>query len=82
MACLGSNERWRKMAETHMYRWYMWWNMRGSPRNIFHYNMKKCVVVRERLTRGTGGKGVEFWSAAIVTIYDGDTENPGVENVW
>jgi hypothetical protein len=48
------------MAETHVYGWYMWWSMCGTGRNIMYYN-KKCVVVRESGTRGTGGKGVELW---------------------
>ena len=44
MACQGTNDRWRKLAETHMYGWYMRWTMRGTGGNIFYYNMKKCVL--------------------------------------
>jgi hypothetical protein len=43
MACQGTNDRWRKMAESQMYGWYM---QCGTARNIFYYNMKKYVVVR------------------------------------
>ena len=35
---------WRKVSETHMYRWYMQSDM-FVPSNIFYYNMKKkCLM--------------------------------------
>jgi len=47
LACQGTNDRCRKMAETQMYGWYMQWAMCGTARNIFYYNMKKCVLWSE-----------------------------------
>ena len=44
MTCQGPHDRWRKMAETQMYGWYMQWAKCGN-RNIFYYNMKKCVLL-------------------------------------
>ena len=82
MACQGPHVRLRKMAEAQMYGCYMQCAMFGT-RNIFYNNMKrKCVVVVERGTRGTGGNRVQLWTYKTILAYGNQTENPGVENEW
>jgi len=39
-----SQAAWRNVSETHMYGWYMQWDM-GVPSTLFYYDMKKkCVM--------------------------------------